>query len=116
MALPEKIKVGPIILSVIATPDTPIDENGLHVLGQYDSLNSIIYILSTTNYQVQVESLIHELCHAIMDESGLAHNKQPVNVNDEQIIQGIAGYLHQVLMDNDFSFVRRQKSKENKEE
>jgi hypothetical protein len=45
------------------------------------------------------ETLIHELLHAMLFEAGYYDQ-------DEELVKRLAAVLHQVLRDNDFSFVR----------
>jgi hypothetical protein len=45
------------------------------------------------------ETLIHELLHAMLFEAGYYDH-------DEELVKRLAAVLHQVLRDNDFSFVR----------
>lgn len=51
--------------------------------------------------QVQKQTLIHEITHAIIDEAGLEFGD-----DDETITNQFALVLYQVLKDNDFSWVK----------
>lgn len=51
--------------------------------------------------QKQAQTLIHEMTHAIFHEAGL----DELN-NEEEVVNDIALILHQVLKDNDFSWMR----------
>lgn len=59
-----------------------------------------IEINNTVNKQVQEQTLIHELTHAIVREAGIDDEVDEDNINKIGLI------LHQVLKDNDFSFIR----------
>ena len=50
--------------------------------------------------QLQKQTLIHEMTHAIVFEAGLELE------NEEDAVNRIALVLHQVLKDNDFSWLR----------
>ena len=50
--------------------------------------------------QLQKQTLIHEMTHAILFEAGLELE------NEEDAVNRIALVLHQVLKDNDFSWLR----------
>lgn len=53
------------------------------------------------NEQKQTQTIIHEMTHAIIHEAGLGFGD-----DDERVTNHLALILHQVLKDNDFSWVR----------
>lgn len=53
------------------------------------------------NLQKQEQTLIHEMTHAIMHEAGVGFGD-----DEERVVNHISLILHQVLKDNDFSWLR----------
>lgn len=93
----KKIKVGGIYYDVeykelLSESDTQLG------WCRYDKAR--IEINNTVNEQVQEQTLIHELTHAIVREAGIDDEIDEDNINKIGLI------LHQVLRDNDFSFIR----------
>lgn len=70
-------------------------------LGQTDYPNNEIKIDSGIGNERENQVLIHELLHAIFYESG--YDEQ-----DEDLINRVGITLHQVLKDNDFSFMNER--------
>lgn len=51
--------------------------------------------------QKQLQTIIHEMTHAIVHEAGLGFGE-----DEERVVNHLSLVLHQVLKDNDFSFLR----------
>lgn len=100
----KKIKVGGIYYDIeykelLSESDTQLG------WCRYDKAR--IEINNTVNEQVQEQTLIHELTHAIVHEAGIDDEIDENNINKIGLI------LHQVLQDNDFSFIGKDKVTEN---
>lgn len=92
----EKIKVGGIYYDIeykelLSESDTQLG------WCRYDKAR--IEINNTVNEQVQEQTLIHELTHAMFNEAGIDIE------NEEDVVNKMGLILHQVLQDNDFSFI-----------
>lgn len=92
-------KVGGIVYSVNEKEAVEIDGD-FNYRGSCDKNMAIIEIKRDMNEQKKQQTLLHELLHAMFEESGLDID------NEEDIVCQIAPVLHQVLKDNDFSFLQ----------
>lgn len=97
----DKIKVGGITYDVVYTEDI----SGF-LYGSCNYEKGKILISSKTGEERQQQTLIHEMLHAIMFETGLTQEEEDED-REEEMVNRISLVLHQVLADNDFSFLRR---------
>lgn len=95
----DKIKVGGIVYDV---EFKELDaENGIQ-LGWCNYVKSKFEINNhNISEQKQEQTIIHEMTHAIIHEAGLDFGD-----DEESIVNHISLVLHQVLKDNDFSWLR----------
>jgi hypothetical protein len=92
----KKIKVGGIYYDV-EYKELVSESNAQLGWCRYDKAR--IEINNTVNEQVQEQTLIHELTHAMFNEAGIDIE------NEEDVVNKLGLILHQVLQDNDFSFI-----------
>ena len=98
----ESIKVGGINYEVELKDLSTRDDERLQ-LGWCVFKENKIEINETLTQPRIEQTLIHELVHAIMYEAGLEQ--------DEDMVNRIGLVLHQVLKDNDFSWMNKPKYK-----
>ena len=94
-----KIKVGGLVYDIVPTK-WERKENGELQFGLYNASDTNILINESISEQVQNQTLIHEMTHAIFYEAGIELD------NEEELVNRISGVLYQILQDNDFSFIR----------
>lgn len=95
----EKIKVGGMVYDV---EFKELDSTDGVQLGWCDYAKSKIEINNhNVSEQKQKQTVIHEMTHAIMHESGVGFGD-----DEERVVNHIGLILHQVLRDNDFSWLR----------
>lgn len=99
----KKIKVGGIIYDVESKETVEINQNKNHY-GSCDFKSAKIEIANTVNEQRQEQTLIHEVMHAVFDEAGISLE------NEEDIVNRLSLVWYQVLKDNDFSFLNKNKN------
>ena len=98
----DKIKVGGLIYDV-EFKELEADE-GVQ-LGWCKRTQTLIEVNNhNISKQLQQQTLIHEITHAILFEAGLELE------NEEDAVNRIALVLHQVLKDNDFGWLRNLES------
>ena len=95
----DSIKIGGIDYAIVFKELDSID--GVQ-LGWCDYAKATLEINNhNINDQKQEQTIIHEMTHAIIHEAGLDFGD-----DDERVTNHLALILHQVLKDNDFSWVR----------
>lgn len=99
----EKVKVGGITYNVSIKDIVEINQDR-NYFGRCDFMNSEIQVLNTPNKERQEQVFVHELAHAIMYESGITNEMD--SEQEEELTNRIGLVLHQVLKDNDMSFLR----------
>ncbi len=94
MKVPEKVKVGAMVYSVLIIPNMHAERElfGEVVYGQ-----QIIKIAGDVNEARQFNVFLHELTHAILFESGDMTNQ------DEAYVRRFSNMLTQVVLDNNWS-------------
>ena len=97
-----KIKVGGINYNIRKVPFVEVlgDRNNQ---GCVHFLTNEILVLDTLSQDRTNQVIIHELVHSIFYEAGIE--------DEENIVNRIGHILHQVLQDNDFSFLKKEKNK-----
>lgn len=95
---PNKIQVGGIGYAVQTVPFVEIDQNR-NYQGACRPRLAVIEVLNDLAEDRQKQVLAHELIHAMMFEAG-------INDHDEDMVERLGIVFHQVLKDNDFTFMR----------
>ena len=96
----DKVKIGGICYD-IEFKELESTDGGVQ-LGWCDYAKSKLEINNhNVSEQKQKQTIIHELTHAIMHESGL-----DLGDDEERVVNHIGLILHQVLRDNDFSWLK----------
>lgn len=95
----QQVKIGGITYDIHYVEEIP---NRDTYVGYCDSERSVIYVQTKgMSEQRQKQTLIHEMMHAILYESGY-------NDHEEELANRIGLVLYQVLKDNDFGFINHQ--------
>lgn len=99
----KKVKVGPYTYRINYIPEilgTEETENGTMIqTGGIDYTHGEIGIFQSKNQDFQNTTLLHELIHAILYNSGTAPETQG-SVEYERIIEAISIGFYQILKDN----------------
>lgn len=96
----DKLKVGGMIYDV-KFMELEADDDGVQ-LGWCDYARSAIEVNNhNVSVRKQKQTIIHEMTHAIMHEAGVGFGD-----DEERVVTHVGQILHQVLMDNDFGWVR----------
>jgi Zn-dependent peptidase ImmA (M78 family) len=105
--LPKKIKVAGVNYKIEEKELSPLSEidkeNGEFQMGWCIKPTTTIQINSVMSKDKIKQTFVHELVHALMQESGLDSNLE----NEEDITNRLGLVLYQTLKDNDFSFIRK---------
>lgn len=88
---PAFVKIGPVDYKLIL--DSSLQEN----FGECDTALQVIHISVRQTAQAASDTLLHEILHAIWDESGLFMHKRP---SEETIVRTVSTWLRMVLRDN----------------
>lgn len=96
--LPEKVKVAGIEYQVKQVPIVEVDSNR-NYQGLCNHMKAEIEILESLADERKEQVFIHELTHAMLNESGYGEH-------DEDFVTRFSIILHQVLKDNDLSFIK----------
>lgn len=99
-----KIKVGGLIYDVVPVQWEENADGDLQ-FGIFNANKTNILINELISEQVQKQTLIHEMMHAIFFEAGIEVE------NEEYLVNRISAVLYQVLQDNDFSFMKDEEEK-----
>lgn len=96
----ENVKIGGLSYAINEVEDLAREELTPGLMGCVDYHQLTIKIEKNLHKKVQEQTLVHEIVHGIFAESGYeSHEEEQVN--------RIAKTLYQVLIDNDFSFLRK---------
>lgn len=93
------IKIGGLYYEILEVEDLEHEERNPGLMGCIDYHQLTIKLEKNLHKKVQDQTLIHEITHGIFAESGY-------EVHEEEQVNRIAKTLYQVLMDNDFSFIK----------
>lgn len=95
MKPPKKIRVGPCDWDVVLKDEFLDDDDDIQ-LGAATISDLEIGIRKDINKQIEQETLMHEVLHAVFAQSGvdLSHNKE------ERVVAAISPYLLMLLRDN----------------
>lgn len=91
-----KINVGGVKYSVIVKKDLVDPESQQHVWGYTDYGQSAIYIEKSLSSQHIKQTLIHELVHAMLWETGAIDS-----YGDEKLVNPLGNMMYSVLHSND---------------
>lgn len=97
----KQVKVGGVTYTIEERPFVDIG-GGRDYQGCFRFTHSRIELLADLSHDRKHDVLCHELTHAIFYEAGYGSDAQ-----DEDMINRIGKVLHQVLQDNDFSFMKK---------
>jgi hypothetical protein len=92
----KQFRVGGVNYAVEIMPNLRAIEN---LYGEVTYHNAKIRIDGDMHRDRTNETLVHELIHAMMFEAGY-------DEHDEDFVRRFSAMLHQVLLDNDFTFVK----------
>lgn len=95
----EKVKVGGVTYEIQRAESVEVNQDK-NYYGVCNYREAVIEISNTVNRQRQDQTLIHEIMHAVFYEAGIELENEETVVNQASLI------LHQVLKDNDFSFLK----------
>ena len=100
MSLKKKIKVGYSDIKIDLVKEIP-DKNQ-HVFGEYDPVSQKILLDKNQSERSLANSFLHELVHAVVDNSGLNSDGNCLSsTKDEELtVNAIANQLSQVIRDN----------------
>ena len=93
----DKVKIGGIVYPIEIVNDFTGETGDW---GQTNFKKSKITIDSNLDKQRLNQTLVHEIVHCIFEEAGLEQ--------EEDTINRLGIVFHQVLTDNDFSFLRKE--------
>lgn len=100
--IPNKIKVGGVEYAVTETPVVIVDSSTEYAgVCHYETHH--IELLGTLGKDRKEQTLVHEMIHAALFESGLLEH-------DEDLVKRLGITMHQILKDNDFSCFYRGKN------
>ena len=99
--LPKSIRVGSVDYNVKEVAD--LHDSGQELLGWVTYHDASIRIDSDTSEGRKKNVLIHEILHAMLYEAG--YDEQ-----DEDLVRRLGNVLSQVLIDNDFGFMRKKET------
>ncbi|KGL45412.1 hypothetical protein EP56_07595 [Listeriaceae bacterium FSL A5-0209] len=92
--MPNEIKVGGMIYSVVEKEAVIIDDDRNHA-GKCNYTECQIELLSSLNPLRKEQTFFHELTHAILYEAGYMYDE-----HDEDLVDRFAIVAHQVFKDN----------------
>lgn len=93
-----KLNVGGVNYSVTLEENLIDPSNKQHAWGYTDYAKGVIYIDKSLNEQHIMQTLVHELLHAMLWETGATES-----YNDENIINPLGNMLYSVLHANDLN-------------
>tara|TARA_R110000824_G_scaffold136936_2_gene300959 strand:+ start:340 stop:681 length:342 start_codon:yes stop_codon:yes gene_type:complete len=97
-----KIKIGYKDIDIkFSNPDF-ITDNLTDCFGQYDNRKGLIEIQKNLSNQKQINTLLHEVVHAIVDVSGLNQSGAPLEKDDDEeiVVHQITNYFLTICRDN----------------
>jgi len=105
--LPKKVKVAGVVYKIEEKELSPLSEmdkeEGFFQMGWCIKPTTTIQVNSVMSKDKIKQTFVHEMVHALMQESGLDSNLE----NEEDITNRLGLVLYQTLKDNDFSFIRK---------
>jgi len=102
MNIPNKIRIGSLDFDVIMQ-DTPIVLNNQQCYGEIDYATTEIKLDATIASDQHLEvTFLHEIIHGILHDRGFKE------AEDEELIEGIARGLHQLIRDNPEMFIGKK--------
>ena len=95
--IPKTLKVGGITFDIV--------EVDFGKFGEVNFSNQEIRLAPCQKQDQKKETLLHEILHCIVIQSGLSERLKSGNkVTDEEIVTAISPLLHTILVDNSLSF------------
>lgn len=99
MNLPKQIRIGSVDYDVIIK-DTPVVLEGQQCMGAINYMKNKIEIdASIISIQQAEITLLHEIMHGILYDRGFKETE------NEELVEGIARGLHQLIRDNKEMFI-----------
>ncbi|MCP1355075.1 ImmA/IrrE family metallo-endopeptidase [Aneurinibacillus migulanus] len=92
----DKVKVAGVDYTIEQADELNNDPGDM---GECIYQKALIRIKSNMSIDKQNQTLVHEILHACIEEAGFSEQ-------DEDFVNRVGIVLHQVLRDNDFSFLR----------
>ena len=110
MSLKKKIKVGYTDIKIDLVNEIP--DKKQHVFGEYDPISLKILLDKNQSERSLANSFLHELVHAVVDNSGLNSDGNCLSsTKDEELtVNAIANQLSQVIRDNKWFLPYLQKN------
>lgn len=103
MEIPSKVRIGSVDYEIVIE-DKTIVLDAVQCKGQIDyDYHKINIDSSIQDKQGQEQTFLHELIHGIVRERSLDLEK----VDEENIVDGLAVGLHQIIRDNPQIFIKR---------
>lgn len=93
----DKVKIGGIVYQIEVVNDFTGETGDW---GQTNFKKTKITLDSNLSEQRRNQTLVHEIVHGLFMEAGIE--------DDEDAVNRLGIVLHQVLTDNDFSFLRKE--------
>jgi hypothetical protein len=101
MQIPKKLRVGGFFWRVLESEEAAIAGN---CFGETQYGNLTLIIDPTLNPQKRDQTLLHEILHACMWQSGLEKRMRDQSVSEEDVVTALSMQLYQVLKDNKLHF------------
>lgn len=96
---PSKVKVGQLDYEVEEIPVVIIGDNSNYA-GSCSYADTRISILETLSEERKTDVFFHEMTHAMFHEAGF-------DEQDEDTVNRLAKIVHQVIKENDFSWLEK---------
>lgn len=99
MSLPSSCRIGARNYTIHITPTDPVLDSNPDAHGYVDYPAGRIVIRESADVTFVHENLLHEILHALIDNSGLNSELQ-ANISVERLLLVLAPRLHQFMRDN----------------
>ncbi len=93
MRIPKEIKIGPFTYQ-IKRPEVLYNEKGQELYGQISYAEQVIRLSQVGSIERQESSLLHEIIHGVLDQTGHADEVE------EEIVETLGIGLYEVLKEN----------------
>ncbi len=97
-----KIKVGYRDINIKYSQPDFITDKLTDCFGQYDNREGLIEIQAELSGQKMINTLLHEVAHAIVDVSGLNQSGAPLEKDDDEeiVVHQMTNYFISICRDN----------------